>query len=313
MCSSWELAHAGTHYYCYSSSFHLPWCTISGVQQRGWTPPSSMGHLWSHTSCCNCLCLAVLHQPLMILAVLQLTSILLTAPFHHKGLGRVGGGAALACGLFAAEIIITRLVNVSKCLFAQLPLSTSPSSAADGSGSPAGCILLLTAPLHLKGTEQLVLLQFVVWPVRSWKIITQSTPTPFILASGSHLSALKFSYYYYYYYCCYYYGISACRWILAAPPPATATHVKSSSGSDRPSSMPSLEVTWRPRVVCCHSCPSPLSPTLAPPMSTSRCTVMMTNGCLCLRDPRTVVIILFGMSAHFWWWGSRIMWRAVDG
>ena len=245
MCSSWELAHAGTHYYCYSSSFHLPWCTISGVQQRGWTPPSSMGHLWSHTSCCNCLCLAVLHQPLMILAVLQLTSI------------------------------------------------------------------LLTALLHIKGTEQLVLLQFVVWPVRIWKIITQSTPTPFILASGSHLSALKFSYYYYY--CCYYYGISACRWILAAPPPATATHVKSSSGSDRPSSMPSLEVTWRPRVVCCHSCPSPLSPTLAPPMSTSRCTVMMTNGCLCLRDPRTVVIILFGMCAHFWWWGSRIMWRAVDG
>ena len=99
----------------------------------------------------------------MILAVLQLTSILLTAPFHHKGMGRVGGGgAALACGLFATEIIITRLVNVSTCLFAQLPLSTSPPSAADGSGSPAGCILLLTAPLHLKGTEQLVLLQFVV-------------------------------------------------------------------------------------------------------------------------------------------------------
>ena len=51
MCSSRELAHAGTHYYCYCGSFHSPSFTISGVQQRGWTRPSSVGHLWSHTSC----------------------------------------------------------------------------------------------------------------------------------------------------------------------------------------------------------------------------------------------------------------------
>ena len=145
-------------------------------------------------------CLAVLHQLLMILAVLQHACILLAAPLHRKGHGR-GGGVLLqlCCGLFAAGVIITRLVNVRKRLFAQFLLSTSPPSDTAGSGSPAGCILL-TAPLRLKGTEQLVLLQFVVWPVRSWKIITQSSPTPFISASGTHLSALEFSYYWYYYY-----------------------------------------------------------------------------------------------------------------
>ena len=99
----------------------------------------------------------------MILAVLQ------HAGMHSAGCssspqghGR-GGGVLLqlCCGLFAAGVIITRLVNVRKCLFAHFLLSTSPPSDTAGSGSPAGCILL-TAPLRLKGTEQLVLLQFVV-------------------------------------------------------------------------------------------------------------------------------------------------------
>ena len=86
---------------------------------------------------------------------------------HGRGDGEL---RQLCCGLFTAEIIITRLVNVSKCLFAQFPLSTSPPSDTAGSGSPAGCILL-TAPLHLKGAEQLVLLQFVVRPVHGLSLI----------------------------------------------------------------------------------------------------------------------------------------------